>query len=573
MAGTLPHEPSNIKKWVEANGGKWSARVAPHVTHLITGKDAWKKVSDPVMQAAERNIFIVTYDWLEDSLQKKRKLAEKNYTWEAIRKDRKRAQEIRKLGKVADGKKFIEGCKSIKELTGSGTSPKLPRERKPKPSKSHFFGATINTKFVSAADDLKRRRAEREAAEAVDRAAKERAARKADFAASGTSRTPIELENDRSVSGVSSMPKPPASVSPTRTTSSSTLPACVTTTTSPMEPQAKKSLKDLYHYYLDSTGFEYKVTLARSNFASNNITRYQISILESHTTPHTYCTFVQYTPPAGTRPDSSSSAPTTTNLRNPLLAFLKQANDDAKTQQPNTPTPTAQSEAAHLRSLITPTLPTTNLPYKSLITPISSPFPIVWRAFRHTFRDLTLLSWEERFDPGKSVQKARAQVLGLEPYVYAKPSIGMPMGLMVQEAGLGTGAGVGGVGVVTAGNGQQVIVLPGDAEDGYMRNEFRLPGVDEPLSSHGVIGAMLWREDEEVRKKGEAAEKKKEEKEEAERRRKGEAKWKKEPAYSHSNLMFKDGAVGVGYAGGNRRVPSRDMASYSGKGKGWGFEE
>jgi hypothetical protein len=274
VTGTLPEPSSTIMKWVGANGGKWSARVAPHVTHLITGKDAWKKVSDSVMQAAELNIPIVSYDWFEDSLQRKRKLAEKTYMWENIKKDQKRQRQIKKLGKAADGKKFVEGCEKIKELTGSGTSKKLPPARKPKPSKSHFFGPVINTQFVTSLEDLKRRRAEREAAEAAEKAAK--AARKEVLKASGTSQAPIEIGDEDPVFG--SMPTPPASLSPT--------PASAATV---QGPQAKPiPLKDLYHFYLDSTGFEYKVTLVRSNFETNNITRYQISLLESHTTPHTY---------------------------------------------------------------------------------------------------------------------------------------------------------------------------------------------------------------------------------------------------------------------------------------------
>jgi hypothetical protein len=59
--GTLPAEIGNIKKWVEANGGKWSPKVGPHVTHLVASKEAWNTVTDPIMKAAELEIFIVSY--------------------------------------------------------------------------------------------------------------------------------------------------------------------------------------------------------------------------------------------------------------------------------------------------------------------------------------------------------------------------------------------------------------------------------------------------------------------------------------------------------------------------------
>ncbi|KAH7092097.1 hypothetical protein FB567DRAFT_576561 [Paraphoma chrysanthemicola] len=475
--GALPAESNNIKKWVEANGGKWAPKVVENVTHLIASKEAWTRVTDPVMKAAELNIHIVSYDWLEDSLQGKRKLAEKKYTWEVIKKDKKRKRQLKKLGKLADG-----------------TSVKLPRERKPKKSKSFFFAEQINTPFVSAKDDLLRRRAEREAKEAADKAAKaEKAAKKS----SGSADVPIEIEDDTPDPNSSALlPTPPSSVSPARLASKTASPApseSASNTPTPAEPQAKTiSLKDRYHYYLDSTGFEYKVTLARANPALNNITRYQLSILENHTTPHTYCTLVQYAPPGGV-PESTTSTPKSGNtyasMRNPLLNFLKQP-DPTPATQPSTSTP--NQEATRLRTLITPAPVANGKPYKTLICPLDSPFAPAWRAFRHAFRDLTLLSWEERFDTAKTLQKVRAKALGVEPYTYSRPMEGMPVGLRVQEAGLYQ-AGVG------SGEGLELVV-PGDAETGYTRNEFSLPGVDEVLGT-GLVGAAIKRDEDKIRAK------------------------------------------------------------------------
>lgn len=48
-------------------------------------------------------IWVVSYDWLEDSLMSKRKLAERKYTWEVIRKERRKRKEYKKLGVRADG--------------------------------------------------------------------------------------------------------------------------------------------------------------------------------------------------------------------------------------------------------------------------------------------------------------------------------------------------------------------------------------------------------------------------------------------------------------------------------------
>jgi hypothetical protein len=512
IAGTLPADSNNIKKWVEANGGKWSPRVEERVTHLIASKEAWKSVTDPVMKAMQSNIFIVSYDWLEDSLQRKRKLAEKKYTWDVIKRDTKRKRELKKLGIIADGKRFREGCEKIRELMGSGTSKKLPPARKPRPSKTFFFASALNTPFVPAKEALMQRRAAREAIEAAVKAKKDaKAARMA--TSSGTAQASVEIEDKLSVqAATTTMPTPSPSASSTKSASPSPL-KLIANASSIAEPQAKiLSLKDLYHIYLDSTGFEYKVTLARSNFALNNITRYQLYMLESHVTPRTYCVLVQYTPPGGTAETANhASGSSTTNIRNPLLNFLKHADAMAKKEQGNltkhpdaarltTPSLDPKAKASQLQSLVTPANPSSAAPYKKLICPMNSPFPIAWNTFRHVFRDLTLLSWEERFEADKVIQKSRAKVLEIEPYLYSKPALGMPVGLRVQEAGLYQGSASG-------------TMILGDAEDGYVRNRFDLPGLDEKLGRQGVVGAAIARDEEAERKRVEMERLRMEEKE------------------------------------------------------------
>jgi hypothetical protein len=543
--GTLPADTASIKKWVEANGGKWSARVDKRVTHLVASKEAWKKVTDPVLQASELGIHIVSYDWLEDSLQGKRKLAEKKYTWDSIKKDRKRTRELKKLGAMVDSKKFVEGCEKIKELTGSGTSKKLPPARKPKASKSFFFTPNISTPFVSAKDDLIRRRAEREAAEAVEapeapeKAAK--AAKKSSFA--GTVQAPIQIEDDiPDPSIVSTLPTPPSSASSIESVlkhrASPDSPTPSVTASIVAGPQAKiTSIKDLYHFYLDSTGFEYKITLVRSNFELNCIVRYQLSILESHTTPHTYCTHVQYTPQPVTGVPESTKSLSDAQIRNPLLNFLRRSDQQAENEHPTTHNsmlssneasrlrslttpledrPIDPAEKERLHSLITPITPNPTTPFKTLVCPMNSSFATAWRTFRHVFRDLTLLSWEERFDTLKILQTVRAKFLNIEPYVYSKPKLGLPVGLRVQEAGLHQGSA-----------GETLIL--GDAEDGYVRNEFSLPGLDERVSRGGVIGSAIWREEEESRKR---VEEKKVKVEERIRKEKGKVQEKKRVNYN-----------------------------------------
>ena len=89
---------------------------------------------------------------------------------------------MRKLGPLIDAKKFNNGCEEAKKATGTGTSKSRSRAviRKPRVSKSFFFADVVNMPFMSATDDLKHRREEREAAKAKN--AEETAVKKTETA-------------------------------------------------------------------------------------------------------------------------------------------------------------------------------------------------------------------------------------------------------------------------------------------------------------------------------------------------------------------------------------------------------
>lgn len=53
-------------------------------------------------QAKEFGAFVVSYDWLEDSLQSGRKLAERKYTWEVLRDRRRNKKEMLRKGPLVD---------------------------------------------------------------------------------------------------------------------------------------------------------------------------------------------------------------------------------------------------------------------------------------------------------------------------------------------------------------------------------------------------------------------------------------------------------------------------------------
>ena len=123
---------------------------------------------------------------------------------------------------------------------------------------------------------------------------------------------------------------------------------------------------DLYHIYVDSTGFEYDVTLTRIDLANNRNERYHLRLYESHTQPHTYCTHIRLSKPS-------------------------------------------------------------QLPKTQLLVPLASSFSTAFRSFCNAFRKRTLLLWDERLERGLAMVR---KLPGQEPYVYLPPPAGDPRGVL-----------------------------------------------------------------------------------------------------------------------------------------------
>jgi hypothetical protein len=102
--GDLPHKPSQLQKWVEANGGRWVPKPTKGLTHLLCSKEHFRKSVEAVTKAQKLGAHIVTYDWLEDSLQRKRKLAERKYAWAGLEKERRKRKERKRVAAICDSK-------------------------------------------------------------------------------------------------------------------------------------------------------------------------------------------------------------------------------------------------------------------------------------------------------------------------------------------------------------------------------------------------------------------------------------------------------------------------------------
>ncbi|KAJ5023589.1 hypothetical protein J3E73DRAFT_372774 [Bipolaris maydis] len=424
--GTHVYTSKQIQGWIERNDGHYSPTIHEGVTHLLASEEAYKSKqrTEAVRQALSLGIQILSYDWLDDSLHARKKLPVKSYERGALSKKRHLAKQLKRLGAEADGKKFREGCEEIRKLTGSApTSAPVPP-----------------TPFVSAKEDLLRRRAERATA-----------------------------LQDAEVKHTSVPPK--LSTTPTPTTPSSTLDDSRT--------QAKSHWKAEYHYYQDTTGFDYKITLVQNDVSNNITAKYYIGLLESHTKPHTYWGLAQYQP---VKTNPTPPLPTTTTTTNATSCTSAHKNP-YKTH--------TEAEKLRLLALISPPPAHPSTSHVTPLCPRNSPFALAWRSFRHAFHDLTLIPWGSRFDAhAPLLQKRSAAQLDVEPYQYVRPRLGMPVGVFPQAGG----------------------VFASEGE--YVRGTVGIPLVEGGLDEMGAFGAVVLGErrrveEERRRREGEVQEGKK----------------------------------------------------------------
>ncbi|KAK0711581.1 hypothetical protein B0H67DRAFT_541329 [Lasiosphaeris hirsuta] len=106
LAGDLGGQWSetNITRWVSLRAGVLSNQMDSSVTHLICSEHEFKKKSPRVRAAlkrAKKECKIVTIDWLEDSINKKRRLPEGGYSLDKALKEERAEQ--RQEVKVAKG--------------------------------------------------------------------------------------------------------------------------------------------------------------------------------------------------------------------------------------------------------------------------------------------------------------------------------------------------------------------------------------------------------------------------------------------------------------------------------------
>ncbi|KAH0555999.1 hypothetical protein GP486_006058 [Trichoglossum hirsutum] len=112
-------KPVDIQRWVEAAGGVFASKVDKNTTHLVCSWKDYKARVPKVKEALKKSeVHIVTYDWLEDSLQKRRPRKERAaYLLKNVEKQKRREDKLIKRGIKEADKKLRKGAKKAGMLS------------------------------------------------------------------------------------------------------------------------------------------------------------------------------------------------------------------------------------------------------------------------------------------------------------------------------------------------------------------------------------------------------------------------------------------------------------------------
>jgi hypothetical protein len=110
--------PSSVKKWVDFAGGhvSFKPKVTEETTHVVLTEKEWQGQSPFVQDVIEvknggQNIHIVSWEWLEECLEKRAKRSETRFSWESMDKKSIKAsdQEAKRLSKMEKQPRTTQG--------------------------------------------------------------------------------------------------------------------------------------------------------------------------------------------------------------------------------------------------------------------------------------------------------------------------------------------------------------------------------------------------------------------------------------------------------------------------------
>ncbi|KAK9569365.1 hypothetical protein V6Z77_002784 [Aspergillus fumigatus] len=123
--GRFPVNGDKIPQWILAHGGTFSKDVTEDVTHLITTRETFAKNVEAVQKAKRlETVKIVTYDWLEDSLQSKTRKPKPEGAYLLAKDPNNEKKKQRRAAKVRRRQ-----LKAKDKSSGPGNDSSTPRPR------------------------------------------------------------------------------------------------------------------------------------------------------------------------------------------------------------------------------------------------------------------------------------------------------------------------------------------------------------------------------------------------------------------------------------------------------------
>ncbi|KAI8957110.1 hypothetical protein F5Y11DRAFT_352883 [Daldinia sp. FL1419] len=99
----------NVARWATHNGAYFSNTVDAETTHLLATREQYNAKGPKIQEAIKLNVHIVTTDWMEDSLRKKRRMNEKSYLLTSYERkaEAKRKREAKIQKGIHQAEKFV----------------------------------------------------------------------------------------------------------------------------------------------------------------------------------------------------------------------------------------------------------------------------------------------------------------------------------------------------------------------------------------------------------------------------------------------------------------------------------
>ncbi|KAK3716027.1 hypothetical protein LTR37_006757 [Vermiconidia calcicola] len=239
ISGTYKDYPAaKVSGWATNLGARVHSSVNANTTHVVVSKKAWERKDAAVQTALKYNqdgpaeIYIVSFDWLEDSVTNRSKKKEGPYLWEKLDAAHSKAAKKAEKAEAVKGAKSAPGM--MHEVLQGGTEGYVDERDRKKVERQ-----------IEEERRVKKQMEEEEKREKEEAKAREKR-KKAEVYAKGAKKARNEIFTEN------------------------------------------------HHVYMDDEGFRYDIPITKVDPRNNRNERYHLTIYESNAEPHTYAMNCQF---------------------------------------------------------------------------------------------------------------------------------------------------------------------------------------------------------------------------------------------------------------------------------------